>query len=317
MNPEQLKELTKKWTGKQIAVVGDIILDRYLYGDVDRISPEAPVPVILVKKKESVLGGAANVAHNLAALGAHPTIVGVIGDDEAGKELQYKLQEKKINCKLIIDSKRPTTEKTRVVSRNQQLVRIDQEDHAEISTEDEDRVLKTLESFSTIIVSDYKKGTITKRIMEHLTNRSKAGSLLLLIDPKPDNKELYRGATVMTPNLKEARDMCGQLDIDSLGSALQEYCPNILITLGAEGMHLAEKGRQSLRLKTRAKEVYDVTGAGDTVIASLALAKAAGASWQEAAFIANIAAGVSVGHFGNYAPSPTELLKAVAGLHNL
>ncbi len=308
MNIERLKQFLEKLPSLKILVVGDIILDRYLHGKVERISPEAPVPIVEVEREELRLGGAGNVANNLVSLGVQTYITGVVGDDRAGDQLLSMLKEKGINPLTVVD-KRPTTEKTRVVSMSQQLLRIDREDRKKVSGEALRRIKDVIldGDYDGIIISDYAKGVITEEIIQSIKEKS----VFYSIDPRPINKNLYLGANLITPNEKELRAMTDPLseeNVEILGGRLKEELKveTLIVTRGSKGMTLFHE--KIYHFPARAKEVYDVTGAGDTVIASLTAFYLAGASWEEACELANVCAGIVVGEFGTASVSPEELL---------
>ncbi len=312
---DRAKEIISRFKDINILVVGDLILDKYLWGDVERISPEAPVPVVDVKKETVNLGGACNVAWNISALNGNVHIAGVIGRDENGRVLEFLLKEKNVNPILIKDPSRPTTEKTRIIAVSQQLMRIDREDKSKISLEilEEliDRIDSVIEDVDAIIVSDYGKGVITKELMDYLRSMEKP----IFVDPKPSNVDLYHRVTIMTPNKKEAYELA-RLDrdnpIERVGKFLMEklQMEQLLITLGAEGMALFTEDN-IVKIPAKARKVYDVTGAGDTVISVLALSKAAGGTWEESASLANYAAGYVVGEIGTAVVSQEKLIELI------
>ena len=308
LNIEKVKEFLRKIKNLRILVVGDIILDSYLKGKVERISPEAPVPILEVEGEEFRLGGAGNVAKNLSSLGAKTLLCGVIGKDEAGKMLKNLLERNGIESFLVEDD-RPTTKKTRIVSLNQQLLRIDWESRKKV----EGKVAERLKEFimeanvNGIIVSDYAKGVITEEVTEVVRNKG----IFWSVDPRPVNKHLYRGAFLMTPNEKELMEMMKPLSggIEELGRKLKEELKlkTLVVTRGAKGMTLFDEGIK--HFPARARKVYDVTGAGDTVIATLTAFRLAGASWDEACELANVCAGIVVGEFGTASVKPEQLLE--------
>lgn len=311
MKIDRVKELLERLKDVKVLVVGDIILDRYLYGKVERISPEAPVPIVEVKEEEVRLGGAANVAKNLVSLGVRTYLTGVVGEDEAGERVKELLDESGIES-LIAQDSRPTTEKTRVVSRSQQLLRIDREDRSKVGGEALRKIREAILEleYDGIVVSDYAKGTITYKITDTVREKECFWS----IDPRPINKELYKGADLITPNEKELRDMTDPLteeDVESLGIRLRRELEidTLVITRGPLGMVLLRDGVKSFPAK--AKEVYDVTGAGDTVIATLTAFRLAGATWEEACELANVCAGIVVGEFGTASVRPEEILEEI------
>lgn len=297
----------------KVLVFGDIMLDRYWWGSVSRISPEAPVPVVRLDKTTLIAGGAANVAANVAGLGAEPFLVGVIGNDEEGKCFPSILAESNISADFLVEAKnRPTTVKTRVVAHSQQIVRLDRETNEDLSSEDEiliwGKIESVLEEIQIIIISDYAKGILTESLLARLIRTAKSKNTKVLVDPKGKNYLKYKGATLLTPNKKEAAEACkleenGKNLVEVAGKQLiaEIETESILITKGEDGMTLFEKNKKPLNLKALARDVYDVTGAGDTVIATLAVALGAGASTAKAAELANIAAGLVVEQIGTTA----------------
>ncbi len=326
----ELEGLVQRIAGKKILVVGDIIVDQFVWGTVNRISPEAPVPVVNVTKEELLLGGGANVLHNIHSLGAEAVLCGIIGDDEMGGRLQRLLQDLDASTSGLVQGKRPTTVKTRVVAQGQQVVRFDRE---QTGTPSETTIAamgsfleQNISDYDAIIISDYYKGVISKPLMEKLLARvarveQETGKKIpVVVDPKPDQPERFDGATLITPNHLEAEKMSGMRirNTEELRVAaeilLQKVgCQAVLITRGEAGMALLESGRELLSIPTTAREVFDVTGAGDTVIAVLAMGLAAGAPFGEAAALANIAAGVVVGKVGTATVSQEELLAVLHG----
>ncbi len=312
---KRAEKIVNSFKDKNILVIGDLILDKYIWGEVERISPEAPVPVVEVKDETFNLGGACNVAWNVAELGAKTAIMGIIGEDENGKLLQSMLKEKNINPILIKDSKRPTIEKTRVIAVSQQLLRIDRESKEEPDSKIKEQTLKEIEdilkNFDAVIVSDYGKGVVFKELMELLVNSGKP----VFVDPKPSNFHLYKGITIMTPNKKEAYQ-CIKADrktpLEEVGKRILEETGSkeLVITLGGEGMAIFNDEKIT-KIPAKAKKVFDVTGAGDTVISVLSLARISGASLEEAATLANVAAGYVVGEIGTAAIDAKTLLKLI------
>jgi D-glycero-beta-D-manno-heptose-7-phosphate kinase len=284
----------ESFSKKNILVIGDIMIDQYLYGDVERISPEAPVPIVRVKQEENVLGGAANVANNIISLGGNCTLLSVCGDDTNAEVLQKKLQEKKIDHVLVKDIKRPTTIKKRIISgNNHQLIRLDYEETHYIGEDIEKILLDSIKDFDAIVISDYAKGCITESLAKKLIHI--AGKKPVIVDTKPMHKSFYRGCYLMTPNLKEAIDMTGLSAESEIGSSISKSnnC-NVYITLGARGIHVFTKEKELTVPSAKVTKIYDVTGAGDTVVAASALAVISGMDLFESARIANAAAGVVV-----------------------
>lgn len=315
-----LKTLLEKFGKSTVLVIGDIILDRYIWGKVSRISPEAPVPIVEVTDDDFKLGGAANVAHNIVSLGGKATVVGIVGKDRAGEVFRELLEENGIACAIFEDS-RPTTIKTRVIAHNQQVVRFDKEDRSRISG----KVLSDMLGFlvhaihehDAVIISDYNKGMVSPGLIREILRTAKAERKLVAVDPKIGHFHCYKGVSLITPNLTEAANGSG-IDIRDEGSLLRAgkalmrklSCGAILITRGEEGMSLFEHDRIT-HIPTVARHVYDVTGAGDTVIATFSLAYAAGATMLEAATIANYAAGIVVGEVGTAVVTPEKLRKSL------
>jgi D-beta-D-heptose 7-phosphate kinase/D-beta-D-heptose 1-phosphate adenosyltransferase len=309
--------------GRRVVVVGDVMLDEFLWGRVVRISPEAPVPVVEITSQTFHLGGAANVAGNVRSLGGTTAVAGVVGGDDAGRRLRDALREGGVEDALAVDGAgRPTTHKTRIIAHHQQVVRTDREDAGEIGSALEDALADTLRrsvaGAGAIILSDYQKGVVTRRLMKIVLAAARRAEIPLLVDPKVRHFALYRGATVVTPNQMEAEQATGVRIKD--GASLREAgrkiltalrCRAALITRGEHGMALFEQDRKPVEIPTAARQVFDVTGAGDTVIATLALALAAGARLPEAAMLANYAAGVVVGKIGTATASPEEVLAAI------
>lgn len=312
-------ELIDKFSSRRIAVIGDVMLDRFMIGRVSRISPEAPVPVVVFDREEFRLGGAANVANNVRQLGGAVDLVGVIGNDESGAHLKNELAAKGIHANgLITDQERRTTTKMRVVtSRNQQVSRIDFESDHEVGAAIEDAIASQVEmrarSAQVILVSDYQKGVVTRRSMAQLVAFAHANGLPIVVDPKVPHIDYYAGAALVTPNHIEAESATNSRiatheDARRASIALRQRLgvETVLITRGEHGMWLDHAGADGY-LPASAREVADVTGAGDTVIATLSLAIAAGATMSEAARLANEAASIVVGRFGAATVSPDEL----------
>jgi rfaE bifunctional protein kinase chain/domain len=310
----------REFRKKKILIIGDLIVDRYIWGKVNRISPEAPVPVVEVTNEDFLLGGASNVANNIMALGGNPTIVGVIGNDRAGEVLINLLDKKGIKCKGIFRCSRPTTVKTRVIAHNQQVVRFDKEDKNKI----EGKILKetlgyireAIPDHDAVIISDYKKGVVSSELIREVLKTSKSHHIFVSVDPKVGHFHLYKNVSLITPNITEASIASGIIieDEKSLihaGRTLLKKlsCDAVLITRGEQGMSLFERNKVA-HIPTVTRDVYDVTGAGDTVIAVFTLAHAAGASMEEAAVIANHAAGIVVGKIGTAVATPGEILKS-------
>lgn len=336
------KAVISRFKNKKILVIGDVILDRYIQGSVSRISPEAPVPVVLEERSVYQPGGAANVAHNLAVLGAKAVQIGRIGNDFEGQLLKRALKNKNIAIDgIVLDKSVSTVTKTRVLAQHQQIVRIDKE----VSGEDlrgpllnkvKNFIQAKMEKADAVIISDYGKGMITPDLVSAITSTAVEKGIPVTVDPKVEHFRCYRNVTCITPNLKEAENAIRNIkireddgsslgvktdslrtmkDIEDAGAKLLKYLnlDSLLITLGERGMRLFEKGKRPYAIDTMAREVFDVTGAGDAVISVFTLALTAGASKREAAELANYAAGVVVGKMGAVAVTPEEILEAVKG----
>ncbi|MEQ1907529.1 MAG: D-glycero-beta-D-manno-heptose-7-phosphate kinase [Vicinamibacterales bacterium] len=319
LDASRAQTLIARFGRRHVLVVGDVMMDRFIVGSVTRISPEAPVPVVRFESEYSRLGGAANVAHNLVALGARVTLVGLVGADAARDRLLEDLSSAGISADgLVEDRSRPTVEKVRIIAgRNQQVARIDYEDDRDAVGEVEARVVERVTAIGhdadVLLVSDYLKGTITASVMQALLELKQKGAPLL-VDPKIPHLQWYRGATVVTPNNHEAETATHRVirsNEDAQAAALdfreRAGCDAVLITRGEHGMWLSSDTVEGA-IPATAREVADVAGAGDTVVATLALAVAAGGSLAEAAVLANHAAGVVVGKFGPATVTPHELL---------
>ena len=323
-----LPDAIDRFAEANILVIGDVILDQFIWGTVSRISPEAPVPVVNVTKEELLLGGSANVVRNIVSLGGSCALCGIIGDDAMGNELLRLMREAGAPTDGLIKGSRPTTIKTRVVAQRQQVVRYDREKAGPPSAATLQRLLAYLENnlaqFDAVLVSDYAKGVVCGPLMRRLNEllaglRRTGRSLPLIVDPKPSNAALFSGATVITPNNFEAAKISG-IEITDENSLLAAAwaikqklaCTAVLITRGEAGMALLEGENDMALIPTMAKEVYDVTGAGDTVAAALSLGLAAGCSMTEAAIIANHAAGIVVGKVGTASASRDEVQAALA-----
>lgn len=322
---ENFDELIARFSQVKILVFGDVMLDRYWWGSVERISPEAPVPVVRLEKTSLVPGGAANVAVNVASLGATPHLVGVVGDDEEGKYLADTLIKSSISPDLLLKlNDRPTTVKTRIVAHNQHIVRIDNEKTNFLQNEHEETLWllleKEAEKVDLIVVSDYAKGLLSKNLLARLITKAREDNKPILVDPKGKDYSKYSGATLLTPNRREAREACNfeehqtvddvTIAGNTLISALNLQA--LLVTQGENGMTLFQNGEKPVHFQTKARQVYDVTGAGDTVIAALAVAMAAGANLLQAAELSNISAGLVVEEVGTTTINREKLLKALA-----
>jgi len=316
---ERLEALLQAAQGRRVAVVGDAMLDVYLRGDVDRISPEAPVPVVRVRERKLALGGAANVANNIVTIGAHCELVSAVGDDLAGATLRDMLRHVKADTRALVPVVRPTTTKTRVVARSQQMVRYDEEDDSDLAGEEIARLLEALEAAiadaHALVLEDYNKGVLIPEVISKGIAWAKARGIPVIVDPKYRNFFAYRGATIFKPNRRELESALGAaVDLEhpeALPATFERLgVEHLLLTLGERGMALISADGEVGRIPTTAREVYDVVGAGDTVTAYLATILAAGGSPAEAAVVANFAAGVEVGKLGAATVKTEEVLEA-------
>lgn len=301
----EIENILAEFSTVKVLVVGDVMLDRYWWGSMTRISPEAPVPIINLEKETFVVGGAANVAANIKGLGATPYLVGVIGKDQNGDVLKETLESVNIRANSLVKiSGRPTTVKTRIIAHQQQIGRIDQESTQTLSPEDEEIVwqkcLELINKVDIVVISDYLKGLLSETFLLRLITTSNLSSKKILIDPKGKDYQKYKNATLLTPNRKEAFEASQKSDVKAAGDTLMSKLDleSLLITEGEAGMTVFEKNVLPFQLNAMARHVYDVTGAGDTVIASLAVAMATGCDLKKAAEIANIAAGCVVEEVG-------------------
>ncbi len=324
IHPGRLREAIAAFSQARVLVIGDLIVDHFIWGTVTRISPEAPVPVVNVTHDDLLLGGSANVLHNVTALGGDGASCGVIGDDDLGRRLLTLLAALPSSAEGIVRLPgRPTTIKTRIVAQGQQVVRFDRESADPVSGEALASLAKfirrSLASFQAVVVSDYAKGVITPELMALLRQElARHPGIPLVIDPKPYQPERFHGAAIITPNHHEAEQLAGMQITDeasliAAGEKILSLLDSqaVLITRGEAGMALFERERPLITIPTVAKEVFDVTGAGDTVIAALALGLAAGLSFAEAATVANLAAGIVVGKIGTAVVTQNELLRAI------
>lgn len=323
LTTNKLKQVKNNFKGLKIAVIGDMMLDCYFWGDVKRISPEAPVPVIEVENEFFRFGGAANVALNVLKLGGIPVPIGIIGYDNDGTIFTSLLADSKMSADgIIIDDKRPTTAKTRVIADNQHVVRIDKESKKDISGNIEKEIFDYLSSqiknLDGIILQDYNKGVLTPTLIKKIIRLASEKNILITVDPKFNNFFEYKNVTVFKPNRKEAEDILGikiktDADIVKAGEMIIEKMKvkNILLTLGAEGIAVFEQGKQEKRMPTKARKVADVSGAGDTVIATLTMALAAGGNILEASYLANYAAGIVCEEVGIVPIEAAKLFKIV------
>ena len=305
----QIKSI-EKFPEQNILVMGDVMLDEYIFGDVSRINPEAPVPVLNVSRTEYRLGGAANTAHNITSLGGKCDLIGLTGKDDASDMLIKMLEEKNIKCFLIKDSACRTTKKTRIIAQNQQVIRVDWENSQSITSAQSSEIIDYIKQnkFDLILISDYNKGFLTKDLVEKLKHLN----IKIIADPKPDNIEIYTDVFALTPNLKEAQQISGREEIQEVGKEIiDKYRVNLVLTLGKKGVSLFEKETgQYYYVPTQAKEVYDVSGAGDTFAAAFALGVAGGVSLYESVILANNAAGIAVSKLGTASVSAQELIRS-------
>jgi D-beta-D-heptose 7-phosphate kinase/D-beta-D-heptose 1-phosphate adenosyltransferase len=312
-----------KFPEARILVVGDIIMDEYIWGDVSRISPEAPVPVVDVQNQTKMLGGAANVLNNIISLGGRAILCGVIGDDPTGRQILERLKTTGSTTDgIVMEPRRPTSIKTRIIAHNQQVVRFDRESRMGIEDESRDKLLRIVEDhrgeLDAVLVADYGKGVVSEGLMKRLRGILKDRSVPLAVDPKTGNFECYRSVDVITPNHYEAGAFSRVeiMDEDSLIRAgrqmLEELdCGTVLVTQGKDGMTLFEKNGEISHISTVAKKVFDVTGAGDTVISAFCLGLASGMDMKSAAVISNFAAGIVVAEVGTTTVKVDELRKVV------
>ena len=314
-----LSEGIDQFSSCRILVVGDVIMDEFLWGRVERISPEAPVPVVEVEEESLVLGGAGNVVNNIISLGGQAVLCGVIGNDAMGRELVHMLQKTNSPTHgLVVEDRRPTTIKTRVVAHSQQVVRVDREEREPVTEASIESIIHTVKeqmgSIDAIVVADYGKGVVTRSLMDGLRSLRQGGQTILAVDPTVRNVALYKDVTLITPNNYEAQQMAGiQIEDDQslkrAGAHLLEElgCQTVLITQGDKGMTLFEGNGETAQIPTVARKVFDVSGAGDTVIAAFTLAVASGLTPSEAALLSNLAAGIVVGEVGTAAVAASRL----------
>ncbi len=322
-NWTRLKHVISTFKEAKVLVVGDLILDEFIWGKVSRISPEAPVPVVWVDSENFMPGGASNVANNIRSLGGEVYLAGIVGADTRGEVLRGLLRKKGIHCEgIFTDSERPTTQKTRVIAHHQQVVRIDREIIRPVSGTLLKEILKFIEtkikSVDALLIEDYGKGVIVPSVVQAIVRMAKKHGKIITVDPKETHFSYYRGVTTITPNHHEAGSAAGiQIrDDDSLNKVgkklLQQLnCETVLITLGENGMSLFQKGKAMIKIPTVARDVFDVSGAGDTVISAYTLARARKATPLEAAHISNCAAGIVVGKVGVAVTTSGELTKQV------
>jgi rfaE bifunctional protein kinase chain/domain len=310
INDSRLDEVLSAMRKRRIAVIGDLMLDRYIWGSVSRISPEAPVPVIDMDQEQDRLGGAANVAKNIKSLGGDPLLIGVIGSDNSGKRLHEIVRESDFSTDgIVVDGTRPTTVKTRVIAHSQHVVRIDREQKADVSFIIQNKIIEFLrhqiDSIDGIIIEDYNKGVLVKGLIKQVIDLARDAKIPITVDPKFHNFFEYQQVTVFKPNRKEVEEVLGarlkdEKEILDAGKELLRKlkAANVLLTLGEHGMSLFESNGSVSSVPTMARNVADVSGAGDTVIATITMALAAGAKIKEAATLANFAGGIVCGYVG-------------------
>lgn len=314
MNNKKLIKIVDNFKGKRVGVIGDLMLDQFIWGDAERISPEAPVPIVFVEKETFVPGGAGNTANNIAALGGKSFIIGLIGEDLAGQKLEKEFKKSKINTQGIIkNSEKPTIQKIRVIARSQQIVRIDKENQDNISDEEKNRVIDFISShikdWDGLVISNYAKGFIREDLAKEIISLAKKYNKFIIADTKPKQASYFKDVSLLTPNLREAKEISGKEKLEEIGNEIQRRLNcNVLITRGADGMTLFEDDKIK-HFPVQVKEVFDVSGAGDTVVAAFALAQAAGADLEQATILTNHAAGIVVGKIGTAVVSPEELKK--------
>jgi len=338
MSPKILKEIISKFNRAKILVVGDLILDEYIWGEVQRISPEAPVPVVWAKKRTFVPGGAANVANNISALDAQVWLLGVTGSDKNSEILRSELKKRGINTRAIFtEPRRHTTVKSRIVAGHQQMVRVDWEHTDSLPRTLNQKITafikKNIHHFDAVIIEDYGKGVVNTHLLEELLDLARHNKKIITVDPKEENFQYYHGVTSITPNRRELENAIRNLkirdttnrfrvhsdklfqdrDIDLAAREIIKYLSleSLLVTLGEQGMRLFEKGGRITHIPTVAQEVFDVSGAGDTVISCFTLALSCGASHLEAARLANFAAGIVVSKLGTAVTNRKELLTKI------
>ena len=324
-DPKVLSEGIDRFATCRILVVGDLVMDEFLWGQVERISPEAPVPVVEVERESLMLGGAGNVGNNIIALGGQVIICGVIGNDPMGREADRMLEELKSPTHgLVVEEPRPTTIKTRVVAHSQQVVRVDREERKPVNEKSISRILATLKKelnkSDAVVVADYGKGVVTQSLMDGIRSLTDSSQIILAVDPKVQNLALYKDVTLITPNTQEAQLMSGiriedDRSLRHAGTHLLEElgCGMVLITQGDKGMTLFEGNGRTTQIPTVARKVFDVSGAGDTVIGTFTLALTAGLTSRQAAELANLAAGIVVGEVGTATVTASRLKKAILG----
>lgn len=321
MDVNLARQIISRISSKKILVLGDFMLDQFIWGNVERISPEAPVPIVNVERESSGLGGAGNVVNNVRSMGAEVVALGVIGEDSAAQKIRELLKERGVRADTLLQSSRPTTVKTRIIAHQQQVVRVDREERSAIEEPVQSQVaeafVEVLPQVDAVIISDYSKGTLTPGLLSKVLPAAKSQRKLVCLDPKIRHFAAYTPVTVITPNQAEASSLLGypiltEEDLREAGRRILKLidCQALLITRGEKGMALFLDGNLTL-VPARTREVYDVTGAGDTVISILGLALAAGAKMIDAVTLANAAAGIVVSKVGTASVIPEELLNAL------
>lgn len=314
---KRMQRIVRNFRKKRVLVLGDLMMDKYIWGSVSRISPEAPVPVVEVKKDTRCLGGAGNAGHNLETLGAFPLLVGVVGNDEEGEWIKRNIREE---GGIFVDKKRPTVVKTRIIAHHQQVVRVDWEKKSPISAGIEKQIFHFIqqEKYDGILISDYNKGILTQSLMDKVLPYAQEKEIPIFVDPKIDNFFLFSPVTLLTPNHHEAEKIVNHVcstdsQVEKAGKKIlsQISTQYLILKRGEQGMSVFEKMKKAFHIPTTAREVYDVTGAGDTVIAVAALALLSGASIREAAILANTAAGIVVGKLGTATLASEELINGI------
>lgn len=317
-------KIIDNFAGTNVMVVGDVMVDHFIWGKVSRISPEAPVPVVEVARESQMLGGSANVLNNIVAAGGSALVAGVVGNDQMGNWLVQKLEESGIGAEGIIREDRPTTVKTRIVAQNQQVVRFDRESRTSVLPSSIERIVNFIEAererLGAIVISDYNKGVVSAQLLEGIRRIARGTSIVTCVDPKRSDLSFYKGVDVITPNHLEAETAMGILDLNGqergkeaqIAEAAAELIERwdfkcLVITRGERGMSLFSRDGDKIHIPAMGKEVFDVTGAGDTVIGIFALSMAAGAGYKEAAYLANKAAGIVVGKIGTATVTGEEL----------
>ena len=318
IDSNKMEKIVQNFKNKRVLILGDVMLDKYIWGHVARISPEAPVPVVEVEKDTSCLGGAGNSCCNLESLGAFPLLVGVVGNDPEGEWIKKNVPDSR---GIFMDKNRPTTVKTRIIAHHQQVVRVDHEKKSTISEQIEEEMFNFVsqEEYDGILISDYNKGTITKSLMNRVLPLAKEREIPVFADPKVENFSLFSPVTLLTPNHFEAERIVhhacnSDSEVEKAGQQILSQISTLYLILkrGEQGMTVFEKDKKALHIPTVAKEIYDVTGAGDTVIVTAALVLLSGGTIQEAAVLANTAAGIVAGKIGTAAVTSEELLTSLA-----